>query len=209
MVFPVDTALQLDGAVDSAGAPITTLLPAQEKTKITGAFEPITLRESLGAFARPVQKKAITARVTVGLGAQEIISRGGIALTDNADTVDRVELSTIPSSVQAGAEVQLDAQGAVSDTLSYTLLANTLYPFFVSTDTPLKGVELANVTIEGKVSVKLAKWASLDYVVSVKRVPLVVDAWQVQNGLLLSSSFQLIHAKAADAPAATDATPPG
>lgn len=207
VVFPGDTALQYDGAVDGTGAPITTLLPAQEKAKLTGAFEPIALRQSLGAFARPVQKKGITARVTIGLGAQQIVARSGYALADDAATTDRVEVTTIPSSLQAGAEAQLDAAGALNDTISYTLLANTLYPFAVTGDTTLKGAQLANVTVDGKISIKLAKWASLDYVVGIKRVPLVVDAWQVQNGLLLSSAFQLIKSEppapdAADAPAA-------
>jgi hypothetical protein len=40
--------------------------------------------------------------------------------------------------------------------------------------------------------VRLTKWASLDYVVSAKKIPLVLDAWQVQNGLLLTVGFDLI-----------------
>jgi hypothetical protein len=40
--------------------------------------------------------------------------------------------------------------------------------------------------------VKLASWASLDDTFSARRVPLVVDKWQIQNGLLLTTSFTVL-----------------
>ena len=72
-----------------------------------------------------------------------------------------------------------------------------LYPFYSDPEAAiggeiLEGVELTNVEISGKLSVKLAAWASLDYVLSAKYLPLIIDEWQVQNGLLLNSSFNLL-----------------
>ena len=39
---------------------------------------------------------------------------------------------------------------------------------------------------------KLAKWASLDYLLSAKRIPLILDKWQVQNNLLFTTGFDII-----------------
>jgi hypothetical protein len=41
-------------------------------------------------------------------------------------------------------------------------------------------------------AVKLVKWASLDYVVNVKRLPMILDQWQVQHSVLLTAGFDLL-----------------
>jgi hypothetical protein len=37
-----------------------------------------------------------------------------------------------------------------------------------------------------------AKWASLDYLLMVRRVPRIADYWQVQNGIILTAGFDLL-----------------
>ena len=41
-------------------------------------------------------------------------------------------------------------------------------------------------------AVKLVKWACLDYVVNVKRLPMILDQWQVQHSVLLTAGFDLL-----------------
>ncbi|MCA9538175.1 MAG: hypothetical protein KC620_04775, partial [Myxococcales bacterium] len=72
-----------------------------------------------------------------------------------------------------------------------------LYPFYSDPEanlngTPLEGAELINAEVSAKVSAKITNWASLDYVFSARYLPLIVDEWQVQNGLLVSAAFNLL-----------------
>ena len=81
---------------------------------------------------------------------------------------------------------------ALSDIVSWALLVNVLQPFYSSIDTgPKSGADLLQLDVQGKLSVKLNAWASLDYVLIVKRVPLVPDEVQVSNGLLFAAAFEL------------------
>lgn len=182
-----DKTISLDGGPEE-------LLPSQEAYALTKAFEPLALRQSAGAFARPVESKEITTIITLGVGAQEILTRGGRIISDNADTPDVIEIVSLKDSTQVGGELEFDLKGEHNKFITWSLQANLLYPFVTETsiDTDLEGVELINVDFSGKLSVKLADWASLDYVLTARRVPLVVDAWQVQNGLLLTTSFKLL-----------------
>lgn len=186
-IYAEDQILSVDGGVEQR-------LFGQDTFDLTKAFEPLTLRESAGFFARPVEDESFTAIITLGVGAQEIFTRGGRVITDDADTPDVIEITSLEDSVQVGGELEFDLKGTYNKFISWTLQANLFYPFVTETklDTELEGVDLMNVEFAGKLSVKLADWASLDYVLSAKRIPLVIDAWQMQNGLLLTTSFKLL-----------------
>ena len=56
----------------------------------------------------------------------------------------------------------------------------------------LEGTELTNVEAGLKTSMKLAKWASIDFTYTAKVVPLVSEEWQRTLGLLMNASFNLL-----------------
>lgn len=203
LVFGEDTNVQFR---DPKGAPIDTLNPnqtadglqvrtlaGQERLTITQAFEPLTLRQSLGAFARAVEEKTVKVTFTVGLGAQEVFVRGdgGFAVTDD-DATGQIELTRLQDSVQVGVEVGMEASGTAGEQVTWALLVNTMQPFYNNAETNLEGFDLLNVETIGKVGVKLAKWVSLDYVLTARKIPLIVDDWQIQNSVLLSTAFNLL-----------------
>jgi hypothetical protein len=180
-------------AVTDADGNVTMVsLQPQQAFDLTDPFEPLVLRQSAGAFARPINQKDLSLVVSAGLGAQEIISQGGFAVADNEDTADVIEVVEIQDSLQAGAEVELDVGGNLNTLVSWNLTASILYPFYTEAETDLEGVELINAEIGAKLSAKLAEWVSLDYVLTAKRIPLVIDEWQVTNGVLLTSAFNLL-----------------
>ncbi|MFN3199648.1 MAG: DUF3078 domain-containing protein [Bradymonadia bacterium] len=166
------------------------------RIKLTSAFEPMLLRESAGLFGRPVDEKSIRFTATLGAGAQQIVSQGGFAITDETDAADgndkQITVTEIESTNQVGAEIEAEATGALTEQVSYTLSANLLYPIITSVDTDLEGAELLNTELNAKLAVKLSKWASLDYVLQARRIPLIVRDWQVTNGLLLSATFNVL-----------------
>lgn len=192
-----DPAVQV--TVDGAPTPLDTKTEDEKRygvLELTDPFQPLLLRESAGVFAQPLDDKALRLTVSLGGGAQQVFADGGRAVTDDAAT-PVIEVGSLNDSQQIGVEVDIAANGAVTDTLGYSLGVNVLYPFYSDPEAtvggePLDGVELTNVEITGKLSVKLATWASLDYVLSAKYLPLIIDEWQVQNGLLLNSSFNLL-----------------
>ncbi|MCB9535511.1 MAG: DUF3078 domain-containing protein [Myxococcales bacterium] len=177
--------IDVDGNATSIG------IAAQENYPLTSAFEPFVMRQSAGAFARPYDMKTLKLLVTAGLGAQEVITQGGRAVTDD-DTTPAIEVTELSDSQQLGAEVEVDVSGAYEERLTWGANANVLFPFLTNADTDLEGLELTNVELGLRMGYKLAKWASLDYVLSAKRLPLIVDVWQVQNNLLLSAAFNLL-----------------
>ncbi len=177
--------LDVDGGASSVG------IAAQENYPLTSAFEPFVMRQSAGAFARPYDTKTLKLLITGGLGAQEVITQGGRAVTDD-DTTPAIEVTELSDSQQLGVEVEIDVGGAYDERLTWGANANVLYPFVTSAETDLEGAELTNVELGLRMGYKLAKWASLDYVLSAKRLPLIVDVWQVQNSLLLSAAFNLL-----------------
>lgn len=203
LVFGEDTELEF---LDPKGTPIDALNPdltaddrrvrqlaAQERIKITNAFEPLTLRQSVGAFARAVEQPTVKITFTTGLGAQEVFVQGdgGFAVSDD-DSSPELEVTRLQDSVQLGVEVGMEANGTIGKQVTWSLLIDTMQPFYTDVETDLEGIDLLNVELTGKIGVKLTKWVSLDYMLLAKRIPLVLDDWQVQNNVLLSTAFNLL-----------------
>ncbi len=184
----VDTVIVRNFADGTSSGPL--LKAAGNKYGTTGPFEPTVLRESAGAFANPLTGKDINFKARLGAAMQHVLTRDGFALSDNAATPE-VEYNQLVSSTQAGAELGFDAVGSIADNLSYTFRADFFYPVYESEDSPQDGIEKLNTDIAGKLSVRVSKYFSLDYILAVKRIPIIVDEWQVQNGLLVSCNYTL------------------
>lgn len=199
LVFSADTILRSDKNANQ-------LLLAQQRVKVTDSFEPLTLRESAGVFMRAVEQDDVGVTFTLGAGAQQVFA-DGYTVADNPDTANIVELAPVNDSQLIGVEAEMDAAGKLNELVAWSFNVNLLYPFIsdpepsipvydgagnVTGEKALDGIDALQTEINGKLSIKLAEWASLDNVVMVKRVPVVSDDWQVQVGLLLTSAFNLL-----------------
>ncbi|MFO0611847.1 MAG: hypothetical protein U0414_04615 [Polyangiaceae bacterium] len=157
---------------------------------LTDPFTPTTFKESVGAFTQPVKNDRITFEGRLGLGAQETLADGQLAISDDSAT-DVVEVSTLRDSYEIGGEAVANAWGAIDKDkrVTYSIGVGVLVPFAYS-DLPAgddRGVgDLVNVEVNGALNVHIFDWASLDYKISVLRQPLLVDALQVSNTLLLT-----------------------
>ena len=184
----VDTVIVRTFADGTSSGPITKV--AGNKYGTTSPFEPTVLRESAGAFANPLTRKDVNLKLRLGAAMQHVITQDGFALSDDKATTE-VEYRQLVSSTAAGAELGLEAVGSVADNVSYTARADFFYPLYESEDSPQDGIEKLNTDISGKLSVRLSKYFSLDYILSLKRIPIIVDEWQVQNGLLVSCNYSV------------------
>ncbi len=201
-VTPGDVTLSY---TDTDGNVTTEALPALDSVDLTNAFAPLTLRESVGAFAVPVEKPEVRLEIRAGIGAMEAFVQKGYLIDDDEDTADVLELTQMQNSAQLGAEASLAVGGTIKEFMTYGARAAMLQPFVHNAETDLEGAELMNLDFEVLLGFKLTEWASLDYQFKAFRTPLVYDGWQVTNGLLLTFTANVVKPKpAADAAAAVE-----
>ncbi|HTN89904.1 MAG TPA: hypothetical protein VL242_39785 [Sorangium sp.] len=197
--FALDT--QMFPGSDPRSAPTTYAITRADGTTeaITGArlhlsdpFQPATLKQSLGVFVQPVNRESVLVEARAGAGAQEVIASGVLALGDD-DATPEVEVSELSSYNQLGAEAVVEASGALREKqIAYKAGIAVLLPIVYSdldAGDERGALDLMNVDIVGGLSFKLVEWASLDYQLHVVRQPQLVDAWQVQNNILLTLSY--------------------
>ncbi|MEY3012527.1 MAG: hypothetical protein RIT45_1262 [Pseudomonadota bacterium] len=176
----------------AGGTATSTTVAAETSIDLTSAFEPVIVAETAGFFANPFEGKSLTLHAKLGAGGQHIFSQGGYAMTAFDDATNTLKLAEIETTHQVGGELELEAKGEVNANVKWMARTRLFYPFVTKSEQALTGVDAMTTELQGGLSVKLAKWASLDYVVNVKRIPLVVDVWQVQHGLLLTTGFNLL-----------------
>ena len=192
-----------DGVAIDVNHPEVTTYQAGRRIKLTKELAPLTIRESAGLFAIPIDKPWLKLDARLGFGAWETFVRNGFVVEDNGDTADIFELRRMQDSVQLGPELGVILTGAVKENLTYSLSALLMQPVYHNAETGLNGSELLNVELEAKLGVKVTKYVSIDYSFKAYRQPLIVDEWQIQNNLLVSIGFELPAP-----PAPTPACPP-
>lgn len=176
----------LDGTTDDVAK------GPQESLDLTDGFETLRMVESTGVFADPVKKDEFTLKTKLGFGAQQIIARDGFAIADDDATADVVEVKQLDTSNEIGFELEIAMNGKVDEkTVTWNAKANFFQPVYSSSD-EFSGLDAMSIELNAGLSIKLAEWASLDYVLSAKRIPLILDDWQVQNGLVLTTGFNLL-----------------
>ena len=178
--------LDLDGVEESRET-----IEAAEAIALTKAFSPTQMRESIGAYAIPVNKPVLRMDFRLGIGAWETFVAEGYTVSDNEDT-DELELQALQDSVQLGAEFGFVATGTIKEHFTWTGRMALMQPFVHNAETELTGLQLLNTEAEALLGFKITRWLSVDYQIKAYRYPLVIDAWQVQNGLLLSFTANVI-----------------
>jgi len=185
---PVDS----DGALIDPDHPRVQNYAAGRKIALTEAFAPLTLRESVGLFAMPLQKEEAKLDMRLGFGAWETFVQDGYVLADNELTADLIEIRQLQDSVQVGPELSVGLTGTVKQIVTYGLGAMFMQPVYHNADTDLEGVDLMNMEFEAILGIQVMDWLTIDYMFKAVKQPLLVDAWQIQNGLLVSISFNIV-----------------
>ena len=189
---------QLFAGSDPQQEPTTYLIARADGTTdtITGTrlhlndpLQPIQFKQSAGLFVQPLNRESILLEARVGVGALEIIAPGVLTLDDKKRTLE-VEVKELSSFSQIGAESMIEASGTLRDKqirykVGLALLVPVKFTNLPAND-PRGPLELTNVDALGSLSLKIVEWASLDYQIHLVRRPQFVDAWQIQNNLLLT-----------------------
>lgn len=173
-----------DGTVVAEG------VAAQHPITLTSAFEPTKLKEVAGLFANPVDLESAKLQVQLGVGSNQIFTGEGFVITDD-DKTPELEMTQLEDYIQVGAELEITLGGKLQKIISWGANTSFFQPFYSSETRELSGIDLMTITMTANISVKLAEWASLDYVLGAKREPLILDDWQVSNGLLFTAGFSV------------------
>ncbi len=176
--------------VDEGGAVTDSVVPAEKDIDLTGAFEPMLLKETLGIFADLIREDDINVGSNAGLGLQQVVVGDGYAVS--AEDGTELTLSQLQGASEIGAEIEFDLNGKSGESLTYEATLNLFYPVSSSSEIDFNGLDALNTDLSGKVSFKLSGWASLDYVLGVKRLPVLLDEWQITNGFILTAGFSLL-----------------
>ncbi len=178
---PTDyTITNLDGTTTDVTASRLTL---------TDAMSPSRLKESIGLFAQPIRQEPVSVEVRLGAGGRHVLADGQLAVTDDEDT-PVVEVSELDDVHQLGAEAALEIWGGFEEgRLTYKFTAEAMTPF-LHNDLPAgddrSSFELTNILLKAALSAKVVEWASVDYEFRAVREPQLLDAFQIQNQLLLT-----------------------
>ena len=179
---------------DVLGAELSReMVGAQRGILTTGSFEPLTLRETIGLFVNPHTTPEFTIKLKLGAAAQEIVTRNGFVIIADDAATTTLTLKQLGSSFDFGAELGLATVGVLyPEVLSWKLNVDLFQPFVTTSDTELSTLEQLNAEVVLGVSLHLVKWLSLEYLLTARRIPLILDAWQVQSLLVLSAGFDLL-----------------
>jgi hypothetical protein len=161
----------------------------EESFLLTDPFSPLTFKQAIGIEAEPYRNKFTTISSEVNLSAQQTWAKGYVLQDD--PTTPRLEFRELRDFVQLGLELKLGFTGKMEQFLTYDFLINLMVPFITSVPTTLQGFELLNADIQFKVTLKMAEWASLNYVFRAQRLPILTENWQVSNNLVLSFTANL------------------
>jgi hypothetical protein len=179
-------------------------LTTNTRLDLSDPFRPFTFKQAAGLFAQPYVSTPWSLEVRAALGAQEVIANDQLSVTGVTPAAsatmlpgpplpngfDFVSIKALSNANQLGPELAMSVWGAFVDKrITYKANADFLIPAVHSALAPgdTRGiVRLTNVQLDAKISFHIVDWASLDYQLRALRQPQVLDAFQIQNTLLLT-----------------------
>ncbi len=171
---------RLDGSTDTVVA---------RRLPLSDPFKPMTLKESVGPFARPYESDPFSFEARLGLGARETFAANQLAVDDNKDTPE-IEVKELDDVYQLGGELVAAIWGELgSSRVSYRLGLDMMTPFAYSALAPgddRGALELTNVELSALLTVKIVEWASFNYEFKALRQPQLLDRFQLQNNMLFT-----------------------
>jgi hypothetical protein len=171
------------------------LVHTGSQLKTTNGFSPITLKESVGFFAKALQEKNQQLEFRLGFGAQQVIvstDRTQYAVESYDAGTGTVTLKTLNDYSEAGLEAGALYTGNIDEKTSYKLSLELLTPFINSDAQKRDAIELTNIEFLGALNSKVYEWLSLTYELKVKKQPQLLDDFQIQQMFLLNFNYTLL-----------------
>mgnify|MGYP006297028197 CR=1 FL=1 len=176
--------LRIDGDVEEGQA------VGNDPYELTPGLSPFAFKQLVGAGVTPSEDPLATLNIRLSMVAQEVWARGYTVNDD--DSTEEIELQELQNYQQVGPQLNFTIEGKIKKKLSYAFNAELMFPVYTSVDTELSGFNLLNSDVQFKLGVEITKWASLDYVFTAKRQPMILDEWQILNNLVFSLTANVL-----------------
>jgi hypothetical protein len=178
------TTYSIDGVVDPT---------LRTQYKLHNCFEPLTLKEGLGAFFRPVTSEAFNFEILLGFAFRQMPSDGFLTNKDDPDTAGVVELVRVRYFNNIGGENTYHVWGDLWEKkINYTAGVDLMLPFYGNPDnSTLDTIDKLYVQMGTRWAFRIFKWMSIDYELKVVRDKLMTADWQIQNNLMFNLGYAL------------------
>ncbi|MGE0551646.1 MAG: hypothetical protein AB7O24_21300 [Kofleriaceae bacterium] len=170
------------------------------RQRLADPFKPLTINESVGVFAEPVQWESFQLSLRLGLGGRHTFASDVFLIDDDKATTE-VEVLRLSDVHQLGVEAFAGAIGKLSKgKLTYRVGASALLPFVNNDEFERSASKLTRLGLEGALTFNVYEWMSVVYSLNVIRDPQLFPAGdeltQIQNNLLLTFKYTFIERKA-------------
>lgn len=172
------------------------------RRQISDPFKPLTLNESIGLFAEPVQSDPVNVSLRLGFGGRQTFAKDVFVEIDN-DTeppVGDVKLQELQNVSQAGLELFAGVGGKMEEgRFTYNLGASVLIPFINNDDTDRSATELTRIGVKAGATFSVFSWMSLVFASELVSDPQLFpegeELVQFQNSLLLAFNYTFVDRK--------------
>jgi hypothetical protein len=159
---------------------------------LTDPLKPLTLKESLGVFARPFQQPKAQLEIKTGAGARQTFARSQFIVRDDAAT-GLIEVEELKNLYQLGSEVSAELKGDPTPLIEYRFFGEVLTPFVTNkaSGDNRNPWELSNMEFAALANLKIASWATLSYEYKATKTPQLLDKFQFSQALLLNFGYEV------------------
>jgi hypothetical protein len=160
--------------------------------RLTDGFKPMTTKESVGAFWKPVQQESLKVEGRLGFGAQQI-QAGGQYSVGGTNAAGEVVLNPLSNVNQSGLEAAIGVKGKIDENRLYEAGIEAMVPFIndKTADDSRDALRLTNVDGFLKYTSNITSWASLSYDYKLKIQPQLVDRAQQIHMVVLNVNYNL------------------
>jgi len=164
----------------------------ETSVRLTEGFKPLTTKESVGFFYKPVQEDRLKIETRVGVAALQVAAAGQYAVK-GVNAAGEVEVNQLDDVSQAGFELALSVKGKANETSTYELGAETMTPLINNkrSGDDRDSLRLTNVDIFAKLSSNVTSWASFGYDYKLKIQPQLVDRAQQIHMFVINVNHNL------------------
>jgi len=158
-------------------------VPANSTYIVADAWEPTIVREGVGLNMRVLNRRWLTLNWRLGVGLRQNRFGGAWVVADDPST-DAVEHLEVASFDQEGLESTIVASARLSGFLAYATDLE-LFTAFDTFDQPT--IEWRNT-----LTLRLSRNLSVNYLLNLERVPVVVEANQLEQSVLLRAAWAVL-----------------
>ncbi len=164
----------------------------ESSVQLTEGFKPLTTKESIGFFYKPVQEERLKVEARIGVAAQQVSGDGQYSVK-GVNTAGEVELNPLTDVNQVGSEIALSVKGKANETSTYEIGAEAMTPFVNNkrSGDDRDAFRLTNIDAFVKLTSNLTTWASFGYDYKLKIQPQLVDRAQQIHMFVINANYNL------------------